>query len=78
MYVYKLKSKKDPFQVYTGYTSNFKERLKRHNTGQSPHTSKYTPWEVEFVIWINSKEKAIKFEKYLKSGSGRAFCKKHF
>lgn len=78
MYVYKLRSKKVSSQFYTGFTSNFKERFRCHNSGQSAHTSKYIPWDIEFVICINSKQKAIRFEKYLKSGSGRAFCKKHF
>jgi len=31
-----------------------------------------------FFIAFTDKEKALRFEKYLKSGSGRAFIKKHF
>lgn len=47
-----------------------------HNTGGSPHTAKYKPWELVSSISFESKSKAIEFEQYLKSGSGRAFIKK--
>lgn len=55
-----------------------RERLKAHNASQSRHTSKYSPWEVEVSIWFSDKNKAMEFEFYLKSGSGRAFAAKHF
>jgi len=54
------------------------ERLKRHNAGQCEHTSKFMPWQIEIAIAFRSKEKAVAFEKYLKSHSGRTFAKKHF
>jgi putative endonuclease len=53
-------------------------RLKAHNSGQNHHTAKLRPWEIETAIAFRSKEKALSFEKYLKSHSGRAFSKKHF
>jgi len=42
------------------------------------HTSKYKPWQIETAISFSNKEKAAKFEKYLKSHAGRAFASKHF
>mgnify|MGYP000433384361 CR=1 FL=1 len=39
VYILKSKSKKDTY--YTGITSNVKDRLKRHNSGQSPHIKKH-------------------------------------
>ena len=33
---------------------------------------------LEFYIALQDKYKAFELEKYLKSGSGRAFIKKHF
>jgi predicted GIY-YIG superfamily endonuclease len=78
MYVYKLRSESDPAQIYTGLTRNVKERLNAHNAGQSPHTSKFTPWRLEFFVWFGDSGKAAAFERYLKSGSGRAFSSKHF
>ena len=59
-------------------TDDLKNRLNKHNAGGSPHTSKYVPWTVVSYIAFSSKEKAVEFEKYLKSGSGRAFAKKRF
>lgn len=76
-YTYIIKSISYPSQTYTGFTSNLKHRINDHNSGKSPHTSKYKPWNLEFYCAFNDKEKAINFEKYLKSGSGKAFTKKH-
>jgi predicted GIY-YIG superfamily endonuclease len=77
-YTYIIKSIFHPNQSYFGFTSNLKQRLEDHNSGKSPHTIKYKPWKLEFYCAFNSKKKAINFEKYLKSGSGRSFTKKHF
>ncbi len=77
-YTYILKSISHPSKTYIGFTSNLKTRLALHNSAKSVHTAKYTPWKLEFYSAFNDKEKAIAFEKYLKSGSGRAFSKRHF
>jgi putative endonuclease len=77
-YVYILKSINYPNRYYVGYTIDLESRLKKHNEGGSPYTSKYKPWKVKNVIIFDDMEKAKKFEKYLKSHSGRAFAKKHF
>ncbi len=77
-YTYILKSISDPSQTYIGFTSNLKQRLSDHNSSKSYHTSKYTPWNLEFYCAFNDKLKALEFEKYLKSHSGKAFTKKHF
>ena len=74
-YVYILESL-DESHYYVGVTDDLKDRLKRHNAGEVPHTSKYLPWKVKTYIAFNDKEQAIAFEKYLKSASGRAFAKK--
>ena len=77
-YVYILKSVKFPDKIYVGYTNNLNNRLSVHNDGKSIYTSKYKPWELLGYMAFKAKETAIKFEKYLKSGSGKAFTKKHF
>jgi predicted GIY-YIG superfamily endonuclease len=77
-YVYVLLSEKDASRRYTGLTSDLEARLKSHNQGNNPHTSRYRPWQIETAISFRSREKAIAFEKYLKSHSGRAFASKHF
>lgn len=77
-YVYILQSINDPDQYYTGSTDDFKERLKAHNAGKSPHTSKHLPWKAIVVICFVNEQKANEFERYLKTGSGRVFAMKHF
>jgi putative endonuclease len=76
-YVYILQSVSNPGQIYTGLTDNLKERLTKHNSGKVPHTSKFTPWEIRTATAFKSKERAATFERYLKSGSGRAFLHRH-
>jgi predicted GIY-YIG superfamily endonuclease len=77
-YVYILKSEKFTETYYTGFTTKLEERLSKHNNGEVPHTSKYKPWKFKNIITFTDKDKALAFEKYLKSHSGRAFAKKHF
>jgi predicted GIY-YIG superfamily endonuclease len=38
----------------------------------------YIPWKLEFYAAFPNKSMAMNFEKYLKSGSGKAFSKRHF
>ena len=52
-------------------------RLDAHSAGQSPHTAKYKPWRLVSYHWFQTPETAAAFERYLKSGSGRAFASKH-
>ena len=77
-YVYVLISETYVTHRYTGLTNDLEARLKSHNHGNNPHTSKYRPWKIETAIAFRSREKAAAFERYLKSHSGRAFASKHF
>jgi putative endonuclease len=74
-YVYTL-SCKDGF--YTGCTDNLKERMRRHLKGYVPATKERRPLELISYVALKDKYIAYNFEKYLKSGSGRAFMKRHF
>lgn len=76
-YVYLIRSINFPEQTYTGYTADITQRLDDHNSGKSVHTQKYRPWEMVSYVAFSSKEKALDFERYLKSGSGRAFAARH-
>ncbi len=62
---------------YTGCTSNIKERMGRHSKGQVDYTKSRLPVKLLFYATFTDKYKAYNFEKYLKSGSGRAFGNKH-
>jgi len=75
-YVYILRSVNHPDQTYIGYSSDLKQRLQYHNGGKCKHTSKFMPWHIEFYCAFKVKSKAIDFEKYLKSHSGKAFTNK--
>ena len=75
-YVYIIKSINYPDQIYVGHTSNLKKRFSDHNCGTTAHTDKYKPWELILYMGFQDKMKAIEFEKYLKSGTGRAFREK--
>jgi predicted GIY-YIG superfamily endonuclease len=75
-YVYILRSVPFPDREYTGFTANLKRRLTDHNSGKSPHTAKFVPWNLIWYCAFLDKFGAIEFEKYLKSHSGRAFAKK--
>ncbi len=77
-YVYMLQSIEFPGHWYVGLTEDVEKRLKAHNAGKSPYTSKFLPWQIETAVAFRDKTKAIAFEKYLKNQSGRAFAKKHF
>jgi predicted GIY-YIG superfamily endonuclease len=75
-YTYILRSKTHPEQTYVGSTQDLKRRLSEHNSAKSPHTSKYVPWDLSVYVAFPAKRLAEEFERYLKSGSGRAFAKK--
>ena len=76
-YVYILQSL-DGEHFYIGITDDVPSRLTKHNAGEVPHTSKFRPWRLRTYTAFSNEKLAIAFEKYLKSGSGRAFAKKHF
>ncbi len=75
-YVYFLRSVDHPDQVYSGLTDDLLKRLKVHNAGGSPHTAKYRPWKLVAYVAFSDTDKAVAFERYLKSGSGSAFAGK--
>lgn len=77
-FVYLIKSIPFPKQHYVGFSTDYKGRLEDHNSGKSTHTNKFKPWELICFFAFNQEKMAKDFETYLKTGSGRAFLKKHF
>lgn len=75
-YVYILQSLAGD-HFYTGITDDLDARLSKHNSGAVTHTSKFGPWRIKSYVAFADADRAITFEKYLKSGSGRAFAKTH-
>jgi putative endonuclease len=74
-YVYILRSL-DSEHFYVGMTNDLRARLAKHNAGEVQHTSKFRPWALKTYVAFNDEARAIEFERYLKSPSGRAFQKK--
>ena len=77
-YVYVLTSETSPGQTYVGVTRDLKRRLSEHDGGKGRHTRKYAPWRCLVAMRFAQASKADDFEKYLKTGSGRASLKRHF
>jgi predicted GIY-YIG superfamily endonuclease len=75
-YVYIIRSVANPEQEYVGASEDLKQRMADHNAGKSTHTAKFMPWELVWYSAFADKYRALAFEKYLKSHSGRAFSKK--
>jgi putative endonuclease len=59
---------------YVGCTGNLEDRMKRHNNKEVQYTSSRLPFQIVHQSIFYDKYKAYEFEKYLKSGSGRAFA----
>ena len=76
VYVYLIQSEVFPVHRYAGLTADLKRRLQEHNTGKSPHASKFRPWCLVTYVAFTNQAKAESFEPYLKSGSGHAFANK--
>ena len=74
-YVYILESL-DAAHFYVGIADDPDARLAKHNAGEVTHTRKYKPWRMKTCIAFSDEKRAFAFEKYLKSGSGRAFANK--
>jgi predicted GIY-YIG superfamily endonuclease len=75
-YVYFLESVDQPEQRYVGLADDLRARVAAHNAGQSPHTQKFKPWRLVTYVAFADEAKAVAFERYMKTGSGRAFAKK--
>ena len=78
LHTYILQSLTDPRRSYVGHTANLRNRVAEHTAGKCPHTSKFLPWKLKVYVAFESIEQAQRFDKYLKSGSGRAFANRHF
>ena len=75
-YVYLIESVRSPARHYVGVTGDLKRRLRDHNRGASPHTAKFRPWHLVAYFAFAEEKTAVAFERYLKTGSGKAFLHK--
>ncbi|MBV8537506.1 MAG: GIY-YIG nuclease family protein [Alphaproteobacteria bacterium] len=75
-YVCLLQSISNPRQTYTGLTDDLSNRLREHNSGETADARKYLPWRLVTYLAFPDHQKAVAFERYLKTASGRAFANK--
>ena len=71
-FVYILKCADNSY--YTGCTSDLDDRINRHLKGENTYKKYRLPVVFVYYSAFNNKYKAYEFEKYLKSGSGKAFA----
>ncbi len=63
-------------EYYAGHSEDLKARIKYHHEGKVRATKYFRPVKLIYYAAFLEKEKAISFEKYLKSSSGKAFRNK--
>jgi putative endonuclease len=76
-YTYVLKSEKDN-ELYIGFCSDLKKRLREHNKGLVFSTKDRCPLRLVYYEACCDKNKAIEREKSLKTGFGRSYLKRRF
>lgn len=76
--VYVLQTDSNPERHYVGLTNDLPSRLTWHNSGPCGYTVRHRPWSLLVTIEFATEQAALKFERYLKSGSGHAFSRRHF
>ena len=75
-YVYLLECADDK-SWYIGYSANLKQRVERHQSGDGARTTKRKRnWRLIYYEAYRNEQDAKGRERFLKSGSGRAFLKK--
>jgi predicted GIY-YIG superfamily endonuclease len=77
-FVYIIRSVNHPQRRYVGVSADVAARLSAHNCGQNRWTAQWTPWELDLTIEFRTEKMALRFERYLKSGAGHAFARRHF
>jgi len=77
-FVYILRSVNNPERRYIGLAADVPARLSAHNAGQNQSTVRWRPWMVDVCVEFRTEQMAVRFEKYLKSGSGHSFAERHF
>lgn len=73
-YTYVLLSTKDN-KLYVVHTDNLKNRIDRHTKGQVLSTKNRRPLKLIYFEACLSLDKAVKREKYFKTGFGRRYLK---
>ena len=62
-----LSKRKNKYITYIGYTNNLKKRLFSHNNSQGAKFTKGSVWKIIYKKKFLYKNKALKYEYYLKN-----------
>jgi putative endonuclease len=73
-FVYVLKSIDHDF-YYKGHCENLEKRLQQHNSGMTVSIRPYIPFKIVYTEIFESREEAIKREKFFKTSAGRRYLK---
>ncbi|MSR84987.1 GIY-YIG nuclease family protein [Candidatus Uhrbacteria bacterium] len=74
-YVYLLKLVNKT--LYTGSSPDLKRRIVQYESGYSEATKNLRPLKLVWYCAFQNRLEALRFEKYLKTGSGQAFRNGH-
>jgi putative endonuclease len=74
-HVYVLRSETTA-RHYVGYTSDLTHRLGQHNDGITKSTKNRGPWQLVHSEDFNTRPEAVRRERFLKTGQGRAELKR--
>ena len=77
-FVYVLQSVSQPDRQFVESTANVPARVASHNAGNSPLTAASRPWRLVTVVQFGTESSALRFEKFLKTGAGRALARQFF
>ncbi len=76
-FAYVLKSIDSDF-FYKGHCQDLVIRLAEHNSGKTKSIKHYMLFKLVYFETFNSREEAIKRERYFKTAAGRKFLKSKF
>jgi putative endonuclease len=74
-YAYVLKSIQQDY-FYKGHCENLEKRLAEHNAGLTKSIRAFIPFRIVYYEEFESRQDAIRREKYFKSAAGRRYLKK--
>lgn len=63
-------------ELYVGYSTDLKRRLKEHNQKLNSSTKRYGPWKLIYYEASLQQKDAERREKYFKSSQGRRLLKR--
>ncbi len=73
MYIVYILYSKEFDKTYVGFTQDIEKRLRAHNArGSRLWTKRYQPWLCVYKETYETKDEALKRERFYKSGKGRA------